>query len=716
MRFAAGLVLVGMLAACGVKETETVTEPAFDSAAHLWLEEVEGEKAIAWVKGQNERTLGVLQSDPRYQGYYDAALKIATSKERIPTGAIRNGYVYNFWQDDEHERGLWRRTRLSDYASAAPAWETLLDIDALSKEEGANWVYKGVNCLPPENERCLVQLSDGGKDASRLREYTISPGKGFKTFVTGGFDIPEAKSDTVWQDADTLLIATDWGKESDKATLTESGYPFVVKRLKRGQALSDAVEVFRGRETDVAASPWAIEDASGKRWFGAVEAETFFTFGYYVFPETGGDALKLPLPAKSSPQGIFQDTFLATLEEDWAPAQGDAFKTGDLVGFKWSAFLADAKMPGVELVFRPSPKQAIQGVSVTRHAVLVNISDNVALKVLRYVKSMNGWTSSEIALPANGSAGVVFADESEETAFLGYEGYLDPDALYEYSSKSGQLKEIKSLPAWFDAAPYVVEQFEATSKDGTKVPYYVVRAKTTVLNGENPTLLYAYGGFQISQTPGYSGTVGKLWLERGGVYAIANIRGGGEFGPAWHQAGLKTKRQVVFDDFISVAEDLHARRITSPKKLGIMGGSNGGLLMGVMFVQRPDLFAAIVCQVPLLDMLRYNQLLAGASWMDEYGDPDVPEERAWLEKMSPYHNVKAGAAYPEIYFETSTKDDRVHPGHARKMAKRLEDLSKPFYYYENIDGGHSAAANQREAARRSALEFTYLARKLIDGK
>jgi prolyl oligopeptidase len=716
MRIATGLVLATVLAGCGVKETTKVSETAFDPATHLWLEEVEGEKALAWVHGQNERTLGVLQADPRYQGYYDAALKIATSKERIPMGSIRNGHVYNFWQDEAHERGLWRRTKLSDYAKKDPAWETLLDVDALAKAEGANWVYKGVKCLPPENERCLLQLSDGGKDAVRVREYSIAPGKAFKTFVSGGFDIPEAKSDMVWQDIDTLLLATDWGKEGEASTLTDSGYPFVVKRLKRGQALTDAVEVFRGKASDVAASPWAIEDESGKRWFGAVDAETFFTFSYYVFPDAGGDPVKIPLPAKSSPQGIFQDTFLVTLEEDWAPSVDDQFKSGDLVGFKWSAFLADGKMPKVELVFRPTSKQAVQGVGVSKNAVLLNISDNVALKVLRYEKSATGWTSSEIPLPANGAAGVVFADETEATAFLAYEGYLDPNTLYQYESKSGDLKEIKALPAWFDAAPYVVEQFEATSRDGTKVPYYIVRAGTTILNGENPTLLYAYGGFQVSQTPHYSGTIGKLWLEQGGVYAIANIRGGGEFGPAWHQAGLKTKRQVVFDDFISVAEDLNARKIANPKKLGIMGGSNGGLLMGVMFVQRPDLFNAIVCQVPLLDMLRYNLLLAGASWMDEYGDPDVPDERAWLEKMSPYNNVKADVTYPEIYFETSTKDDRVHPGHARKMAKRLEDLGKPFFYYENTDGGHSAAANQRETARRSALEFTYLARKLIDGK
>ncbi len=435
-----------------------------------------------------------------------------------------------------------------------------------------------------------------------------------------------------------------------------------------------------------------------------------------MLPAGGGAPVQLPIPKKASPQGVFADTLLVTLEEDWSPENGGVFKSGDLVGFSWSAFLKDGKLPKVDLVFRPTPKQALQGVGITKNNVLVNISDNVVVKVMAYTLQGGNWASTEVPLPPNGSAGVIFSDNEETTAFLGYEGYLSPDSLYSYDSATGAVAALRQLPAWFDASPYQVDQHEATSKDGTKVPYFVVHRQDLKLDGSNPTLVYGYGGFQVSQTPGYSGTVGKLWLEQGGVYVMANIRGGGEFGPAWHQAGLKTKRQVVYDDFIAVAEDLIAKKITSKPKLGAMGGSNGGLLMGVMYTQRPDLFHAIVCQVPLLDMLRYNLLLAGASWMDEYGDPDVPEERAFLEKLSPYHNVDPAKTYPEIYFETSTKDDRVHPGHARKMAKLLEELGKPFLYYENIDGGHSAAANQREAARRSALEFTYLARKLIDGK
>ena len=713
MRFVLAGVAAAVLAACATQEETKVTAKAIDRDAHLYLEEVEGADALAWVRKQNERSLAVLESDPRFQGYYEAALKIATSKERIPYGSIRNGHVYNFWQDEAHERGLWRRTTLGDYAGANPAWETLLDVDALAAKEGANWVYKGVQCLPPEQVDCLLSLSNGGKDAVRVREYSIADGAAKAGFVAGGFDLPEAKSSFVWENKDALLLSTDWGAD----TLTDSGYPFIVKRLKRGQAMEQAAELFRGAKDNVGVWPMSLEDEAGNRWFGVSQAETFFTSSYFIFPKSGeGSPIRLPIPKKATPQGLFAGALVLTLEEDWKPEGQGEFKSGDLVAFNWASFMADGKLPKVELVFRPTPKQALQGVGITRGQLLVNISDNVAVKVMAYTKDGAHWVSKEVPLPPNGSAGVLFASEHETTAFLGYEGYLSPDTLYTYDTTTGDVKQLRQLPAWFDASPYKVDQYEATSKDGTKVPYFVVHKKDIRLDGTNPTLVYGYGGFQVSQTPGYSGTVGKLWLEQGGVYVMANIRGGGEFGPAWHQAGLKTKRQVVYDDFIAVAEDLVAKKITSPKHMGAMGGSNGGLLMGVMFTQRPDLFNAIVCQVPLLDMLRYHLLLAGASWIDEYGNPDVPEERAWLEKLSPYHNVDPNKAYPEIYFETSTKDDRVHPGHARKMAKLLEDMGKPFLYYENIDGGHSAAANQREAAKRSALEFTYLARKLIEGK
>lgn len=732
-RLLVALLAAMSLAACNQKEAKLTNAAApgsasgqagaagssFDPAQDLWLEEVEGSKALQWVRGQNARTLKRLEENAHYKSNFEAALEIAQSKARIPYGSVRNGHVYNFWQDEQHVRGLWRRTPVAEYRKAEPKWETLLDIDALASREGANWVYKGVDCLPPQNTLCLVKLSNGGKDAVTVREYDLSS----RTFIEGGFTLPEAKSDVVWVDRETVLVATDWGRGKDgKSSLTTSGYPYIVKLWKRGTALADAKEVFRGKDTDVAASPFALKDENGHRWFGVVEAPSFFTSRHLVFTDTaavasGAPPVVVPLPAKASIAGLHDGLLLVSLDEDWSPAgQGSNFAKGDIVAFAWADFLQHKKLPPVSLVFHPNSRQAVQGLSVAKGAVLLTLSDNVAVKVLELVHSHGAWSRREAPLPANGSGGVVFSDPEQTEAFLSYEGYLDPDALYEYTvgPKAAAPVRLKSLPPWFDAAPYEVHQFDATSTDGVKVPYFVVRKKG--LTGAAPTLLYGYGGFQVSQTPSYSGTVGRLWLNQGGTYVVANIRGGGEFGPAWHDAGLKTRRQIVYDDFIAVAEDLIARGLSSKEKLGAMGGSNGGLLMGVMFTQRPDLFHAIVCQVPLLDMLRYHLLLAGASWMEEYGDPDNPQERAFLAKLSPYHNVDASKAYPEIYFETSTKDDRVHPGHARKMAHRLEALGKPFLYYENIDGGHSAAANQREAAHRTALEFTYLREKLMEGR
>ncbi|MBM4204755.1 MAG: S9 family peptidase [Gammaproteobacteria bacterium] len=683
-----------------------------DDAAHRYLEEVEGEAALAQVRSWNQSSLAVLEGHPRFKAFYEAALEISTSKERIRYGTIRSEYVYNFWQDEDHERGLWRRARFETYASGQPEWETLLDLDQLARTENANWVYKGVSCLPPEYVDCLVSLSDGGKDAVRIREFSIRGGGANVGFVTGGFDIPEAKTTAVWEDRDTLLLATDWGAE----TLTTSGYPFVVKRLKRGQSLDDATEVFRGTKEDVVVVPAPMENAEGHRWMIAVRGETFFTSSQHVLGDDG-TTLQFPTPKKSTPHGLYGDQLMLTLEEDWQPAGQALFRQGDLLALTWSELLAGNPSPRTELIFRPSARQAVQGVSITREEVLVGLADNVAVKVMAWSNKTGSWQSRALPLPSSGTSSVAFASQREEKALVSFESFLSPDSLYLWNAvqDTGSMRLLQQLPAWFDASAHVVEQHEVASTDGVKVPYFVVRRKDLRFDGENPTLMYGYGGFQLSQMPHYSGAIGKLWLDQGGVYVLANIRGGGEFGPAWHQAGLKVRRQIIYDDFIAVAEDLISRRITSPRRLGAMGGSNGGLLMGVMYTQRPDLFAAIVCQVPLLDMLRFHTLLAGASWMDEYGNPDVPEEAAFLRKISPYHNVDPARSYPEIYFETSTKDDRVHPGHARKMAKRLEDLGKPFLYYENIDGGHAAGANQRETARRMALEFTYLTRALMGG-
>ncbi|MEL7033693.1 MAG: prolyl oligopeptidase family serine peptidase [Pseudomonadota bacterium] len=690
--------------------TETVIETPEMAAIDplLWMEEVEGEAALAWVNDQNERSLAVIQDTPVYDENYAKAIDLATSNDRIPYGSVRDGLVYNFWQDETNVRGLWRRTTLDSYKTDAPEWETVLDFDKLSADEDKNWVFKGSNCFKPkgaDKTLCFVSLSDGGKDAVINREFDLEN----KVFVDQGFVTREAKQGLAWIDHDTVLIGTDWG--GDGSTLTESGYSSSLRIWKRGQALEDATEIYTGVKTEVGTWPWSSELEDGTMIYGAMELNTFFTRTYSVIED--GEATAFPIPKKANLGGDYKGWQFVRLQEDWTVGE-EVFLTGDLVAFNLQQFLDTKELPPVELVFRANERQAVNGVAVAKSAALLSINDNVASRILRLEHSeTDGWTTTDVPLPGTGQAGIAFADEDEETVFINYEGFLNPDSLLTYEAETNTTAGLKSLPAKFDTDGLVVHQKEATSKDGTKIPYFVVHREGIELDGSTPTLLYAYGGFQISMRPSYSGGIGRMWLERGGAYVLANIRGGGEFGPAWHQAGLKGERQRIFDDFIAVGEDLSAKGITSPEHLGIMGGSNGGLLMGVMITQRPDLWNAVVIQVPLLDMLRYHELLAGASWVDEYGDPDVPEERAFLETISPYHNFDADADYPTPLFVTSTKDDRVHPGHARKMAKLFEDAGKPFLYYENIDGGHSAAANQKERAKRTALEFSYLHDRLF---
>jgi prolyl oligopeptidase len=680
-----------------------------DTDPYLWLEEVEGDAALTWVRRQNERSLLNIQQHPDYGPNLAAALDLATSKERIPYGTIRDGMVYNFWQDAINVRGLWRRTTLNSYKSNDPAWETVLDVDQLSQREDKNWVYKGVECLQRNGAkvtRCMLSLSDGGKDAVVNREFDLTT----KAFIDDGFVTSEAKQQLAWLDQDTLLVATDWG--NDGTTLTESGYPFSMRLWKRGQAIDDAQETYTGQASDVGVWPWVTELESGQIIYGAIKAETFFTSIYWRL----GDAepLQFPVPLKSSLGEVFEGQQLVTLQQDWAlPDQDKTFKTGDLVSFNLAQFLSTRQLPTVELVFRANDRQAVNNVSIAGNAALLSINDNVVSKLLRLKRSNSGWTTQPIDLPGTGQASVIFADRHTGQAFINYEDFLTPSSLLIFEASTNTLSSLKSLPPKFNTKGLVVHQKKATSKDGTEVPFFMIHRQDIKLDSSTPTLLYGYGGFEVSMNPSYSAGIGRLWLEKGGVYVLANIRGGGEFGPAWHQAGLKGNRQRIYDDFIAVGEELIDLKITSPKHLGIMGGSNGGLLMGVMLNQRPDLWNAVVIQVPLLDMLRYHKLLAGASWVDEYGDPDIPTERAFLSMISPYQNFDASKDYPEPFFVTSTKDDRVHPGHARKMAKLFEAAGKPFLYYENIDGGHSAAANQEERAKRTALEFTYLAERLI---
>jgi len=686
-------------------ENASETMPETMEDPRMWLEEVEGEAALSTVRAWNERSLAVLQADPRFAELEAAALDIVNAQDKIPYGAYRGDWVYNFWQDETHVRGLVRRTSLESYLSDDTEWDIQLDMDALAEAEDENWVYKGSSCLPTNYDRCLLTLSDGGKDASVRREWD----HGTRSFVEGGFELPEAKAGTAWVDQDTLLVATNWGE----GTVTESGYPFIVKRLERGQALEDATEIIRGQADHVGVWPFRMDAGDDVEMF-AVVAETFFESVYYWLPE-GEEPVVMPLPRKVSPQEFFNGQFVFTIEEDWAPDGSDTtYTAGSLLSFDFAAFRDTRELPPVHVVFAPGARSSIEGVSATASKVIVTVYENVVGTAYLYDFADGAWTHEALDLPDNGSLGVYSANRDSDIAFINQESFIVPDTLWHVDTSTGETQVAKSAPARFVADDLVVEQHEAISSDGERIPFFIIHKRGMAHDGSNPTLLYGYGGFQISMTPSYSGIRGKLWLERGGVFVLANIRGGGEFGPAWHQAGLKTNRQIIYDDFIAVAEELIDHGVTSPRRLGVMGGSNGGLLMGVMFTQRPDLWNAVVCQVPLLDMLRYHTLLAGASWIGEYGDPDIPEERAFLESISPYHNTDPDADYPEIFFVTSTKDDRVHPAHARKMAALLEEQGHSFLYYENTDGGHSAAANLAETAKRTALEYTYLTRKLMD--
>lgn len=672
----------------------------------VWLEEVEGEQATVWVEGQNERTFARLQGDERYQGLYDQALAIAQSEDRIPYGSYSGGYIWNFWQDAEHTHGLWRRTSLESYLTDAPEWDVVLDLDALSEAEDRNWVWRGSDCLAPAYERCMLTLSDGGSDAAVRREFSITD----RAFVEGGFETPEAKGGVSWIDENTLMV----GLATSPEDTTSSGYPSVAYRWERGSDLANATEVVRGDQDDVGLFAFRAEDHDGTVYMMASEADTFYDTTWWYLP-TDAAPVQLPLPSKSSIQDLYQGELVFTIEEAWTPTDGgETFPQGALLSFNMAEFAATGELPDVRTVFVPGPRQSLGGMGSTASAFLVAIDENVVGGLEAFHFADGQWSSETVPVPANMTISLRGTDNHHDVAFMNAEGFLTPDSYFMVDAAELTVEEIKSIPARFDAEGLVVEQLEAASPDGTMVPYFVVRREDTVMDGTTPTLLYAYGGFQVSIRPSYSGSRGQLWLENGGAYVVANIRGGGEFGPAWHQAGLKMDRQRIYDDLIAVAEDLSARGITSPRHLGVYGGSNGGLLTGVMYTQRPDLWNAVVSAVPLLDMLRYHTLLAGASWMGEYGNPEDPDEGGFLRSISPYHNVDANGDYPEIYLYTSTKDDRVHPGHARKMAHLLEELGHDYLYYENTAGGHAAAANLEERARSEALLYTFLMQKLMD--
>ncbi|MFL6732178.1 MAG: prolyl oligopeptidase family serine peptidase [Sphingomicrobium sp.] len=682
---------------------------AQDNDPYLWLEDVSSPRAMSWVEAHNKKATDVLETDPRYQRFYAQALDIAQAKDRIPTGSFIGGQVYNFWQDSDHVRGIWRRASIDSYASGTPQWEIVLDLDALATSEKANWVWKGAQCARPLERRCLINLSDGGEDAVTVREFDL----GTRTFVKGGFLLPKGKQRADWENENTLLVSREW-KAGD---LGRTGYPFIAKRLQRGKPLSSAVEVYRGSPKDggYGVTPYVVRDAKG-RTLSLIDRplDTFHSQTYVLTPK---GARRLAIPSKANVADLVDGRVIIQSQEAWSPAgSGEHFPAGSLLSVSLAQVRANPARLNPTLIYKPGGREALQGAAAAKDMLLVSVLDNVRGRTLVYQPGPNGtWTRSALELPDNSTLSISDTSRTDNQAILAVTSFLTPPSLWLADAATGKAREIMQQPPKFDASNLVAEQREAVSSDGTKIPYFLVHRRDIKLDGNNPTLLYAYGGFEVSQTPSYSATTGKLWLENGGVYAVANIRGGGEFGPAWHEAGLSTKRQIIYDDFASVAKDLIAARVTTPRRLGIRGGSNGGLLMGVEFTQHPELWNAVIIDVPLLDMIRISKIAAGASWEGEYGSVEEdPAVRAFWEKTSPYQNLRTNVRYPTPFIFTTTKDDRVGPQHARKFAARMEEMGLPFYYYENTEGGHAAGANLRQTARTNALEMTYLTRKLMD--
>ncbi|HEX5377118.1 MAG TPA: prolyl oligopeptidase family serine peptidase [Phenylobacterium sp.] len=657
-----------------------------------WLEDIDAPRSMTWVEGQNAKTATRLENDPRYAAFHAEARNIFTAQDRIPWPTFRAGGVDNLWQDAAHVHGIWRHASLASFRTSEPAWETLIDLDALSKTEGRNWIWKGATCLKPAETRCLVRLSDGGGDAVEIREFDTAK----KAFVEGGFRFPIGKQNVSWLDADTVIAGREW----IPGEVTASGYAYVLKTVTRAGA---AREIFRGQKTDVSATPLVLYGAGGKA-DGVVlrRGVDFFRSEYSLW--AAGKTSRIALPLKASFDAYVNGRMVFTLKEAW-----NGFEAGAVVAYRLDQFGATP-----ELVFQPGPRQAIQEVDATAGKLVINLLDEVKGAVDVYDLARGRWAAERLNLPKDATFQIRSTGSQDDGLFVSAEGFLDPTSLWFVDAATGQSAQVKTLPPRFDASGDVVEQYWATSSDGARIPYFVVRPKAAKLDGSTPTIMYGYGGFEVAKPPIYLPEMGKIWLERGGAYVIANIRGGGEFGPAWHDAVLREKRQLSFDDFAAVARDMTARGLTSPRRLGIYGRSNGGVLTTVSMTQHPELWNAVVVESPLVDMLRYHKLSAGASWVGEYGDPDVPADAAFIASYSAYQNLKPGVSYPEAYITTNTRDDRVHPGHARKFAARLEAMGVPYLYYEQTFGGHANDADPELNARRWARHYVYLAQKLID--
>ena len=687
---------IAMLALSGVVAAEQQAPEPEDP--FIWLEAVEDEAALDWAREHNQRSETFLQAHPLFEPLQQRNLEILTSQDRIAYPSLMGGEIYNFWRDAEHVRGIWRKTSLGAYRTRGDDWDVILDVDALADAEGENWVWAGSGCRYPDYDRCLIGLSIGGADAAVRREFDLAS----REFVDGGFELPESKSRLGWMDRDQVFLGPAFSDEQ----MTDSGYPRLVQIWRRGTSYEDAETIYEGERSDVAVTGLRIWDGDDHHDM-IVRSPSFFTRHYYLYRD--GQAQRLQVPDDVALTGLINGQLLLDLKSDWQVGE-QRFAQGSLVAGPIDDFLTDS--PQVAVIFAPDARSSITAVSTTESTVLVNVLDNVVSRLLAFTYE-DGWQRRELAVPSLGAVSVVTTDDRSDRFFYSYTGFLTPASLYESDASVDSHRLVRSEPSWFNSHGMEVVQHQATSADGEQIPYFVVKPAGFEEGQPHPTLIGAYGGFEISRRPFYSGLIGSSWLERGGVYVLANIRGGGEFGPRWHQAALRENRQRSFDDLIAVAEDVVARGISTPEHLGIQGGSNGGLLVGAVMVQRPDLFNAVVCQVPLLDMRRFHRLLAGASWMAEYGNPDDPDDWTFISQYSPYHNVAAEVEYPKAFFTTSTRDDRVHPAHARKMVARMMEQGHDVLYYENIEGGHGGAANLQQSAYINALIYAYLHDRLF---
>lgn len=673
------------------------------SDSDLWLEEINSPRALEYVKNASSQTLSYLKSSKRYDETYQESAQILNTPDKLLSIKIVNGKVYNFWETENNLKGIWRRTSLTDFKSKNPQWELLLDIGELAKNENKNWTWEGSEINPLDPTRALIRLSDGGSDASEIREFDLLK----KEFVPNGFFLPLSKGYMTWKDRDHVFVSP----AQTKSQVTESGYPRTVRLLKRGEDILNSPVILEARAQDMNVRASVAHRPEGSYTI-LRQILNFYEYNTWVINSNG---IKVKVPFQDARlYGIFKDKLIIALQSPF-----EEIKAGSLIALRFDKLLGENPeiLPGdCEILFAPTLSTALENVILTKNYLLPVISTNTLPALYRVKESpLKTWTLEQIKITGSPLVSRVIPEEGTDEILIYAQDILTPTQiihtkLNRQSVKNDTLFELKPF---FDAKKYQYSRYETLSEDGTTIPYFVIAPRNLTLNSQNPTLLYGYGGFRISLAPdSYNPLLGKTWLEKGGVYVIANIRGGGEFGPDWHKSAIKMNKIKSYQDFASVARDLTKRHITTKDKLALFGGSNGGLLVGATMVLYPDLAKAIIAEVPLLDMLRYHKLLAGASWMAEYGNPDNQTEADYILRYSPYQNVKQETAYPSMLLITSTRDDRVHPGHARKMYKKMSDQGHEVYLYENSNGGHKRASDLEQKALLNTIKMTFLFEKL----